>query len=206
MQGMNSIGALILAAGGSSRLGRSKLLLTLPNGKPLVRHVFDRVQETKLEPIAVVLGKDSQRVQSVLPNEQYRVIVNPNWESGMSTSIKAGIQFLALSCRAVLVVLGDQPFVSKELMEELIRTYLESGAQIVHPIVNGRQANPVLLDQDTFQAVFSLQGDEGARRILSQFSAQKVPWEDTRILLDIDTEEDYRNIHSLLSSSNAGKI
>jgi molybdenum cofactor cytidylyltransferase len=203
---MSEIGIVVLAAGGSSRLGRSKLLLELPNGKTLIRHVADIVQETPFRPVMVILGRDAEKTRQEVQKMPFSFIVNPFWQKGMSTSLKLGVEALPDVCRACLVVLGDQPFQSVELMQRIVSRYMETGVQAVFPIVDGKRSNPVVLDRSTFASIKDLEGDTGARNLFSRFTTSALSWPDKRLLIDIDTEEDYRKVQSLMQSTSSGNI
>ena len=192
------IGSIVLAAGGARRLGRPKMLVRLPNGKTVIRHVVDIVLESGLSPVIVVLGKSSETVIPELKGLACRVVINKRWEDGMSTSLQTGLQNLDQECRACVVVLGDQPFQTPELMQALVDRYTECGAPIVYPTVDGQHANPVLLDRITFSALNQLTGDVGARKIFSAYKTCALPWHDERLPFDLDTETDVRRAQSLM--------
>jgi molybdenum cofactor cytidylyltransferase len=192
------IGAIILAAGEGKRFGGSKMLLQLPDSKSLVRHVVDIVTGVSFDRVFVITGKDSSRIEKELISSPVVLMKNPQWELGMSTSIKLGINSLAPFHDACMIVLGDQPFITAGLLEKLLETYYSCRCQVVYPEVNGRQTNPVLLDKSTFASLLTIEGDIGARKMLSSFSFQPLQWEDERLLIDIDTDNDFERVKSLM--------
>ncbi len=119
------------------------------------------------------------------------LVVNPDFEEGMSTSIRAGLRAMDPLADGFLVVLADQPFVSSATMDTLIRRRAESGARIVIPTYRGMRGNPVLLARDLTAEALAITGDQGCRAIFGDHEAEilEVPVDDPGVVLDLDTEE-----------------
>ncbi len=184
------LAAVILAAGGSTRMdGQSKPLVEF-QGITLIRRAVNMATQAGLSPVIVVTGYRSDQVVSSLDGLDVEVVENMDWETGQSTSVRAGIRQLGDRCGAAIFMLVDQPFVSVELLEALIKQYQTIFAPIIAPMVDDKRSNPVLFDRVTFDELSELEGDTGGRAILGHFDHTWLPWLDKRILMDIDTPED----------------
>ncbi|MDT3697789.1 MAG: nucleotidyltransferase family protein [Thermincola sp.] len=193
------ISAIVLAAGTSSRMGRPKQLLTY-RGRPLLRHVIDIVSRSSVDQIIVVLGHRREEAAKTLEGLPLQIVVNHNYTSGQSSSVKTGLESLASphsspkasKARAgVLFVLGDQPLLKPETINLLIEKFLLLGG-IVAPYYQGKRGNPVLFDLCLRDEFDSLEGDAGAREIIFRHPEilHQVNVTDPGILLDVDTPED----------------
>jgi molybdenum cofactor cytidylyltransferase len=171
---------VILAAGGSSRLGAPKQLLEW-HGIPFVRHVAQKALSAGLSPVVVVSGAFAEEVESALQGLQVQIAHNPSWELGQSTSVQAGVMALPQDEGSAIFLLSDQPQVTEELLLELVRTHARSLASIVAPRVHGVRANPVLFDARAFPELLLLQGDTGGRVLFKdpeRFPVHWVDWND----------------------------
>lgn len=184
---------ILLAAGGSLRLGRPKQLLEW-RGEPLVRHSARSALEGGLDPVIVVSGAYEPDVRQALEGLPLRFVNNPAWEAGQSSSLIAGLRLAPPDCGAVIFLLADQPQVPPTLLHSLIELHAHNLAPIVAPQAAGRRANPVLFDRATFPDLLSLQGDTGGRALFSRYPVTWLPWHDPDLLLDVDTEADYQRL------------
>lgn len=187
------VAGIILAAGAASRMGQPKLLLPW-KGQPLIRHALQTGLAAGLDPLIVVTGAHANLMQAALDGLPARVVHNPHWQQGQSTSVRAGMQALPPDTQAVLFLLGDQPFVTPELIRQLVSTYARTGPAILAPYVGQQRTNPVLFDQSVFMLLCQLQGDAGARTIFTQVPPEAMPWPDERLLFDVDTPADYEQL------------
>ncbi|MFN2291404.1 MAG: NTP transferase domain-containing protein [Anaerolineae bacterium] len=187
------VGAVVLAAGGSSRMGEPKQLLTI-TGQPMVRRVTETVCAAGLENVVVVVGAHAHRVEEALRGLPVRVVLNRRWAEGMSTSLGIGLKALGSDVQAALVVLADQPGLTVELLRSLAAHYQTTGAPIVAPFYRGRRGNPVLFDRTLFAELQAVEGDQGGRALLTRYrsSVQEVAVDDAAVLTDVDTRQDYR--------------
>jgi molybdenum cofactor cytidylyltransferase len=188
---IEQIGGIILAAGGSSRFGEPKQLLQW-RGEPLIRHVADTALKAGLSPVSVVVGSSAEEVKSALIDHQVRIVNNPEWETGLSSSIKAGITSLPKEVGGVVFMQADQPHIPPAIIERLVEAHEVILSPIIAPQINGQRGNPVLFDLSTFSDLLSLEGDIGGRALFERFPVQWVPWHDQNILMDIDSPDDYR--------------
>ena len=182
--------AIILAAGGSTRMNGVAKPLVEFGGVTLLGRAILTAKQSELSPVIVVVGYQSDRVTKTIPDNNVEIVVNDGWEKGQSTSIKAGLRKLADRSGAAIFMLVDQPFVSAALIERLRNFHMTTMTHIVAPIVDDIRSNPVLFDRVTFGKLLGLEGDTGGRAIMGHFSHQWIPWLDKRLLMDIDTPED----------------
>jgi molybdenum cofactor cytidylyltransferase len=190
------VAGIILAAGGSQRLGRPKQLLEW-RGEPFIRHVVKAATEAGLNPLRIVTGACAQEIETALQGLPGEIIFNPRWHSGQSTSVIAGVESLPPSCGAAVFLLADQPQVPATLLRSLVARHVQTLAPLVAPMVDGRRANPVLFDRRTFADLQKLEGDTGGRPLFARYQAEWLPWHDTNILLDVDSEQDYQRLLEL---------
>lgn len=196
---MSDVAAIILAAGLSSRFrtaagdnGPSTKLIAVYRGEPLVRHVARAALASRARPIVVVTGHADQDVKYSLEGLEVTFVHNPEFAKGMASSLKTGVAALPAQTAGAIVLLGDMPNVSGEVIDQLILAFDNNrDAPAVVPTVAGRRGNPVLLARTMFPQISLLTGDVGARPILAAAGANVVeaPVEDTGVVADIDTPD-----------------
>ena len=193
-----SIGAVILAAGVSSRMGEPKQLLRL-GGKTLLEQVLDNARSAAVDEIVVVLGAGAENIRQQIDLSKTKVVINSSYQQGMGTSLGAGLAALDPAINAVLILLGDQPFVRPATLDRICEEYRRSHAQIVIPLYKGFRGNPVLLARSVFPEVMALSGDVGCRAIFGNHleGIVKLPVDDVGILLDIDSKADFDKLQSV---------
>jgi molybdenum cofactor cytidylyltransferase len=186
------VAAVILAAGGSQRMGRPKQLLPV-GGMPMIRRVAEAVCAAVLAQVVVVVGAAADQVRPAIEDLPISVVHNPHWADGMSTSLQAGIAALRSDIQAAVVVLADQPRLTPGLVRQLVDCYLSSSASIVVPVFHGQRGNPVLFDRRLFPDLLRLEGDSGGRALFPRYERDLhyLDVEDKAVLLDIDDWADY---------------
>jgi molybdenum cofactor cytidylyltransferase len=189
------VAGIILAAGASSRMGRQKQLLDW-GGRPLVRAVAEQALAARLDQVIAVVGSARDEVTAALAGLPLRVVANPAYAEGQSSSLRAGVAALGPEVTATLILLGDQPFVSAAIIDRIVAAWRATGAAIVAPLYQGQRGNPVLFARPIFPQLLTLVGDQGARALLAADPARVylVPFDDPRPLADIDTPEDYERL------------
>lgn len=187
------VAGIVLAAGRSRRYGEPKQLLPW-RGIPMVRQVALTALHAGLDPVVVVTGAHHDQVHEAIRDLPIKHVYNPAWEAGQSTSVKAGLEQLPDEIGAAIFLLADQPQVPVSLVTALVEAHATTLSPLVAPFVRGRRANPVLFDRLTFQDLMKLRGDSGGRSLFSRYLVARVSWEDENLLLDVDSEEDYRNL------------
>lgn len=180
------IRGIILAAGKSSRMGENKLQLKI-SGSPMVELVIHNAKKSKLDELVVVYGKYDL-------NTDVKKIFNCDYEKGMSTSIKSGLE--GFKGDGVMLLLADMPFVETKVIDELYTCFDNSSKNIVVPMFNGRKGNPVIIGSRYFKELMNNIGDKGARDIIKrhQDDVERVEVESDMIFLDVDNIEVYNKI------------
>lgn len=193
------IAALVLAAGSSRRMGRPKLLLEL-GGVPLIRRAVEQAQAAGVEDLVVVVGPHRGEIARALAGTRARLVDNPEHATGMASSLRVGLGALPPETEAVVVLLGDQPFLGAEVIDRLIAEYRASGRPIVVPIYAGRRGNPVLFDRLLFDELRRQQGDQGGRAVVAADPSRvaEVHFPDSLPQRDLDTWEDYLAARALI--------
>lgn len=187
---------ILLAAGGSSRLGQPKQLLEW-RGEPLVRHVACTALQSGLTPVVVVTGAAAEGVQAALDGLPVLCVHNPDWAQGQSSSLIKGLEHLPPETGAVVFLLSDQPQVPASLVRSLVELHTQTLSPLVAPLVDGRRANPVLFDRTMFPDLHQTSGDVGGRVLFARYPAIWLPWHDRTLCLDVDTPEDYARLLEL---------
>jgi xanthine dehydrogenase accessory factor len=185
------ISAIVLAAGQATRFGQCKQLVPLGE-KPLLQHVLDNLRQSCIDDVVVVLGAYADDIQRQVRFTKERVVINPDYAQGMSTSLQAGLRSLASETEAAMIVLADQPFVASKTLDALIDEYKRTRPSVVIPTYNGFRGNPVLVDKSLFPEMMNIRGDIGCRAIFGDHvdSISKVTVDDRGVVTDIDTPED----------------
>lgn len=182
---------VILAAGDSSRFGQNKLLFDW-HGIPLIKHVAIQAIGSMLHPVIIVTGFESAEIRREIVGLDLTCVENPNWMKGQSESIKTALTFIANDSDGVCFLPGDQPFISREVINKLINTFQTTTKSIIVPYINSIRANPVIFARETFSRLATITGDAGGRQLFDCFSMEKVQLQDRNLLIDIDSMDDYR--------------
>ena len=156
---------LLLAAGGARRFGSQKLVHPVA-GTPLVRRAAEALLATRLDEVVVVVGSEAARVREALAGLTVRIVEAADWESGMSASIRRGVEALSAEAGAVVLALGDQPSVGAAILDPLVAAWREGAGAMVAPRFRGAIRPPVLFDRSLFGELAALRGDRGARALL----------------------------------------
>ncbi|HXF54172.1 MAG TPA: molybdopterin-binding/glycosyltransferase family 2 protein [Hyphomicrobiaceae bacterium] len=186
------IGCIVLAAGFSSRMGSLNKLTETLAGRPIVRRVVEAALASRARPVVVVTGHEAERVEAALADLGVEIVRNPRFAQGLSSSLKAGLDALPESVDGAMVVLADMPLVKAEHLDRLIAAFApKEGRSIVVPVCAGRRGNPVLWSADFFASMRRLEGDTGAKRLLTEHAEQVVEVDlgSDAVLTDIDTPE-----------------
>ncbi len=196
------IAAIVLAAGQSRRMGgRNKLLMNVGD-VPLVRRTVSEVMSAPVTEVVVVTGHEPEKVQEALRGLNVRLIHNPRFAEGLSTSLKVGVDAVTPDASGAVICLGDMPGIATKHVARLISGFDPGeGREIGVPTHGGKRGNPVLWGRRFFQEMHEVSGDVGARHLIgaNESLVYEVEFEDTGVLMDLDTPgqwEDY-----LMSSS-----
>lgn len=189
---MSRAGLVLLAAGGSRRLGSPKQLLRDAGGKSLVRRAAETALGSLCRPVAVVLGADAEAAAAELADLPLTIRINPEWQTGLASSLRAGLDALLEHgpLDAAVVMLCDQPRVTSALLNSLLTVSAETGHQIAACEYGGTLGVPALFARSLFPDLQALTGDEGARRVIRAYPGPIARLSFPGGVLDIDTAPD----------------
>jgi molybdenum cofactor cytidylyltransferase len=191
------IAALVLAAGGSTRMGRPKPLLPWGGGTLIEAALAPYLAAPSVDEVHVVVGCRAAEVAAAIPPDP-RIVIHRNlrWELGMAASIRCGVRALGAGLEALLLGLGDQPRVTPAVVERLVAAWRGARPRppIIIPTVGGRRGHPMLFDARLAPALARLRGDAGARGVVARNAAAllEVPVRCAGVRLDVDTPADYQ--------------
>jgi len=189
------IAGIILAAGESSRYGKTKQLLDW-KGEPFVRVVAKNAIRAGFSPVVVVTGAHAGQVEAAIQDLNVAVLKNNEWRTGQGSSIRTGVQNLPKWCGGAIFLLADQPHVDTSVLRALREKHAETLSPIIAPMVLDQRANPVLFDRVTFPDLMNITGDTGGRAIFHKHRVAYLPWHDGSLLVDVDTPEQYQRLIS----------
>lgn len=189
---MGAIGAIILAAGESKRMGFPKMLLPF-HDTTMIENVIANVSASSVESTLIILGTEKDRLIEVIKKTTATYCYNDNYKEGMLSSVKCGFQNLSLDIKAVLVFQGDQPYITSDVINRVIEAYKSSGKGIVMPVYNGKRGHPLMIDRKYWNYIEKLEMSEGLRALAYKFSEDvlEVETDCQGILRDFDTYEEY---------------
>jgi molybdenum cofactor cytidylyltransferase len=185
------VAAIVLAAGRSTRMGHQNKLLADIGGKPMVRRVVETALASVARPVLVVTGHQADAVATALAGCDAALVPNPDYATGLASSLKAGVRAVPSACDGALILLGDMPRIEPGHIETLIEAFAAAPDAIVVPVHEGRQGNPVLWPRSTFPELLQLDGDAGAKRLIVSHpdSVLEVHIESAAIFADADTPQ-----------------
>lgn len=190
---IKSVSAILLAAGESRRLGGSKLLLPLRD-KTILETAVDHLLDSQAAEVIVVVGHQADETKKILDARRVKVVFNPLYRNGMSTSIAKGLAAVDKKTSGILIALADQPYIEGSVVNQLIEKFLNGRRGIVYPVYKGVQGHPVIFSMKYKGELLNLQGDTGGREIINRHrdDIAEVVIASPYILTDIDTPNDYR--------------
>ncbi|MBT5995639.1 MAG: nucleotidyltransferase family protein [Candidatus Marinimicrobia bacterium] len=188
-----NIAGIVLAAGGSTRMGQKNKLILHVNGMSIISSTVGAAVESSLDPVRVVLGNDSNTVKRELINYPVSFIHNNNWMEGMATSIVSGME--NLDSDGIMFILGDMPFISSKIINQLVQQF--DSNKIIVPFNNGKRGNPVIFPSHLFSELKKISGDRGAKPLIQKYNedVKEVPIQSKAIFQDIDDREELMNVN-----------
>lgn len=188
------IAGILLAAGTSSRMGSNKLLFEL-DGESVLRGAARRALAGGLSPLLVVLGHQEEKARRELDGLPCQVVVNPDYEKGITSSLKTGVAALPSDVQAAMVMLADMPFVTTEMIAGLIDRYRSTEAPLVISDYEGVNAPPMLYDRALFGELLTMTEEGCGRQVVKRHrhEAEVLPWP-ASALADLDVPEDYERV------------
>lgn len=187
---------MILAAGGSTRFGSPKAL-TRFEGRALIQHIIARGLAVGGQAVSVVLGAHARDIVPAIGSAPVALVINRDWNSGLASSIRTGVEHLPGSCAAVLIMLMDQPLVGIEALRRLVATWNARPKEIVAAQYAGHCGVPAIFPRWAFAELRQLRGDAGARALLQRHADRTVGVPMPEAAIDIDTPEDLLGITEL---------
>ena len=187
---------VILAAGNSTRMGQDNKLLKNIGGASLVRNTAIEMLKSDIDSCSIVLGYQSDKVAAAIKDLNINLILNPLWEEGQASSLKAALNTLDTSYSDLLVMLGDLPGVKSKHINKVIEGHLLTDnrkSKITIPSFNGKKGNPVIWGRSFFSDLSNLEGDVGGRALFGQHPAaiNLIDMDDKAVVTDTDTPEDF---------------
>jgi molybdenum cofactor cytidylyltransferase len=186
------IAAIVLAAGRSVRMGAANKLLADVGGRPMVRHAVEAALVSQARPVLVVTGHQADDVRAALAGLNVEFVANADFAQGLSTSLKAGIRAVPPEITGAVVLLGDMPRIEAAHLDAMIAAFASpAGAAIVVPMHEGQRGNPVLWPADLFAEMLALEGDAGARSLLTKHPdrVREIDLGTDAVLMDVDTPD-----------------
>ena len=176
------ISAILLAAGQSKRMNGENKLTKEIQGIPLIKHSVKSILFSSIDELIVVLGYQKEIIEKLIDkHEKIKFVFNKDFESGMASSIKAGLNHLSNNSEAFFICLGDMPMVNKK---------------IIVPTYEGQQGNPVLFDKSMKEKIMNISGDAGAKKILELNKDKILSLEigDQSITKGFNTQDDFSSL------------
>jgi len=195
---MSDTGIIVLAAGGSKRMSKPKLAIELGDGRPILERAIEIVSLFKKASPVLILGAYAEIYLPIALRLKIRVITNPHWRQGMSSSLIAGLKFLlnerGVSMNRVLIILADQPFISSDLLQKIIRRSIDNGSGIVACDYGGIKGPPVCFSSKYFNKILELEGDVGAKNLIEMHPDDILLVDFPGGKYDVNTPEDLKRV------------
>ena len=189
------LSAILLAAGESKRMGALKQLM--PLGKnTLLEQAVDNILNSSVDETIVVVGHRAEEVSKAIASRPVKIMLNPNYQQGMSTSIIAGLTMVDPKAQAVMLALADQPLVESGTINQLIDAFNRHDKGIAVPTHRGKRGNPVIFSIKYKEELLKLKGDIGGREIIKNHpdDVLEVAVDSESVITDIDTQDDYQQL------------
>jgi len=192
------LAAVILAAGGSSRMGQPKQLLKF-RGTSLLRRAIDTALAVPTEQVIVVLGHAADQLLPECAATSATVVLNDQWMEGVSTSLRGGLAAVSSDARGVFIYPADMPLVTPEALRELAHRQQVSGRPAAVTDAGGVRGVPVFITRSLFPALMIQEGDVGGAQYLRGHpeAVEAVHFDDPDLVRDVDRPEDYARLLEL---------
>lgn len=194
------VGAVVLAAGLSTRMGETKVLLPWRDNRTIIEHIVEQLIKSRVDPIVVVTGHQAKEVKAVLDQWDVQVVHNKAYQSGeMLSSLKVGLQAMPAATTAALMVLGDQPGIQPKVINKILLAYAESQHDLIIPSYEMRRGHPILLGRRFWADALGLPASATPRNLFN-LHAEHIHYlnvDTDSILRDVDTPGDYERERKL---------
>lgn len=194
-----NIGVIVLAAGGSSRLGQPKQLLKFRD-KPLLQHILNQTQAFVFAVRVLVLGAHASEIKREIDPGNFKVIINDNWKEGIAASVRAGVTYsleTVPDLEHILFLLSDQPFVTNELIKKLAESHQTQGNGITASKYEDAVGVPAIFSKKFFRELRMLEGDRGAKVLMDKYPEKLATVPFSQGSIDLDKPEDYHKLVNL---------
>jgi molybdenum cofactor cytidylyltransferase len=188
------LSAILLAAGESKRMGEPKQLMPL-GSSTLLEQAVDNLLNASVDETIVVVGHRAEEITKAIATKPVKIMLNPNYRQGMSTSIIAGLILVDPKSQAVMLALGDQPLVASQTINQLIEAFNNQNKGIAVPTHKGKRGHPIIFAIRYKPELMELEGDIGGREILQRHPEDilEVAVDSESVITDINTQEDYQS-------------
>ena len=189
------ISAILLAAGQSKRMRGENKLIKKIDGIPLIKHSVENILSSSINELIIVLGYQKEIIEKLInKNKKIKFVFNKDFESGMASSIKVGLNYMSKNAEAFFICLGDMPMVKSDIYNQLIKS--RNQKDILVPTYNNQQGNPVLFSKSMKEKITSIKGDVGAKKILELNKNKTLNLEinNKSIIKGFNTEEDFNSL------------
>jgi molybdenum cofactor cytidylyltransferase len=202
------LSAVVLAAGMSTRMGRNKLLLNFRE-KPLIAHAVDTLLASDIDEVIVVLGHETEKVRDQLegsiglankaPGKPVRLVQNPDYQNGLSTSVRTGVEAVSRQANGIMIYLADQPLLEPEDVNRIVAGFAaakEVNKSIVVPFFRGERGNPVILDPSLRDSILGIAGDVGCKGVIKRYPEKvyAIEMENDHVVRDVDDVQAYERL------------
>jgi len=191
---MENYAVIILAAGESDRMGQPKQLLPYLE-TTLLEHAIETAGSLAVAEVCIVLGSGAETILPIIANASENIIINKDWKTGMSSTIKCGLQYILNKYPAtdgIIFMTCDQPYITKENLNEMIVMHRENGKTIIAASYADTIGIPVLFGGRFFSELMKLNGDKGAKQIIQKYHDEVAEILIPRAAIDIDTPEQFQ--------------
>ena len=203
------VSAVLLAAGMSTRMGQNKLLLNFRE-KPLIVHAVDTLLASDIDEVIVVLGHEIEKVRDQLERsiglankaasgKPLRLTQNPDYQNGLSTSVRTGVEAVSRQANGIMIYLADQPLLEPEDVNRIVAGFAaakEVNKSIVVPFFRGERGNPVILDASLRDSILGIVGDVGCKGVIKRYPEKvyAIEMENDHVVRDVDDVQAYERL------------
>ena len=203
------VSAVLLAAGMSTRMGQNKLLLNFRE-KPLIVHAVDTLLASDIDEVIVVLGHEIEKVRDQLERsiglankaasgKPLRLTQNPDYQNGLSTSVRTGVEAVSRQANGIMIYLADQPLLEPEDVNRIVAGFAaakEVNKSIVVPFFRGERGNPVILDASLRDSILGIVGDVGCKGVIKRYPEKvyAIEMENDHVVRDVDDIQAYERL------------
>ena len=187
------INAVILAAGESKRMGKTKALLRFGQTS-FLEQIISVVKSSDVDRVSVVLGADAERIKKLVDLSGIEVVINKDYRKGQLSSLIAVLESVPPDAEAILVFLVDNPFVNRTVINRIVSKFRQTRSPIIIPVFEKKRGHPTLFAASLFEELLNAPADEGARYVVkcNAEKVEEVEVDDGKVLAGINTPEDYK--------------